>query len=291
MMPYCGFFLTYLLYTFLIFEIRETVHTDKVEEEETHVLDQFYVAIDWMWLAVLMGFSLFFLKAEIRQVHIQRWSYLTSIWNYADFMPPLGILSIVIADVFGTQGTDRLNIYRISVQATVCFGMWIKIFYFLRIFRQTGFFVNMLLKVIKSSSVFFLLYVLIMCAFGCTFFIMAPSGEGFLYYLNYAYLLGLGEFDMEWDAYAVPAMMHLFFLIATLLVMIVMLNLLIAIVSTAYEEVIENQQEANDFERISLIADTAEFIKDEKKEDLCRRNEFLIKACIADGAGDEKLGD
>lgn len=58
--------------------------------------------------------------------------------------------------------------------------------------------------------------------------------------MNYTYLLGLGEFDMEWNEYAAPLLAQAIFIAATLVVMIVMLNLLIAIVSTAYEEVIEN---------------------------------------------------
>ena len=70
--------------------------------------------------------------------------------------------------------------------------------------------------------------------------------------------------------------MQFFFLLATLLVLIVMLNLLIAIISTAYEDVISTQQEANDFERVNLIADTAQFIKPEKTP--CKPNEYLIKA-------------
>ncbi len=98
----------------------------------------------------------------------------------------------------------------------------------------------MLLKVMKQSRIFFLLYMLILFAFGCTFFILSPDGTSIFKSLFYSYLLGLGEFDMEWDDYMAPLAMQLFFIAATLIVMIVMLNLLIAIVSTAYEEVIEN---------------------------------------------------
>ena len=147
------------------------------------------------------------------------------------------------------------------MQAIASFGMWIKIFYFLRIFRTTGFFVNMLLRVVKSSRTFFFLYLLILGAFACSFYIMSPSDDGILYHLNYSYLLGLGEFDMEFDNYRVPRMMQIFFLIGTLITTVVMLNLLIAIVSTAYEEVISTQQEANDFERVCLISDTEQFVK------------------------------
>lgn len=169
------------------------------------------------------------------------------------------------------------------MQACASFGMWIKIFYFLRIFRQTGFFVNMLLNVVTSIKTFFLLYLLILCSFGCSYFIMTPSeGGGILYNLNYSYLLGLGEFDMEWDNYRVPTMMQLFFLVSTLVVLVVMMNLLIAIVSTAYEDVIQTTQEANDFERANLISDVEQFIPVAKREQRCHPNWYLIKAQLKD---------
>ena len=55
--------------------------------------------------------------------------------------------------------------------------MWIKIFYFLRIFRSTGFFVNMLLEITYYMRTFLLLYFLILASFGCSFFIMTHSGK------------------------------------------------------------------------------------------------------------------
>ena len=137
----------------------------------------------------------------------------------------------------------------------------------------------MLLKVISSIRTFGLLYVLILGSFGCSFYIMAPvNGGGIFYYLNYSYLLGLGEFDMEWDSYRVPVTMQIFFLAATVLVLIVMLNLLIAIVSTAYEDVIQTQQEANDFERANIISDVSQFLNREETQKMCKPNEYLIKA-------------
>jgi len=56
-------------------------------------------------------------------------------------------------------------------------------------------------------------------------------------------MLGLGEFgDMAWEEeYSTPVLVKIFFILATLVVLIVMLNILIALVSSAYEDVIEKQ--------------------------------------------------
>ena len=66
-------------------------------------------------------------------------------------------------------------------------------------------------------------------------------------------MLGLGEFDMEWESTRVPITAELFFLFATMVVLVVMMNILIAEVSKAYEDVMEIKEESNDFERACLI--------------------------------------
>ena len=58
---------------------------------------------------------------------------------------------------------------------------------------------------------------------------------------------------MEWELTRVPITAELFFLFATMVVLVVMMNILIAEVSKAYEDVMEIKEESNDFERANLI--------------------------------------
>ena len=108
----------------------------------------------------------------------------------------------------------------------------------------------MLMEVTKYIKTFLLLYFLILCSFGCSFFIMSHAGtEDFIFNVKEQFLLGLGEFDMDWEATRVPWTAEIFFLFPTLVVLVVMMNILIAEVSTAYTEVMESKEQANDFER------------------------------------------
>lgn len=98
--------------------------------------------------------------------------------------------------------------------------------------------------------VFVLLYLLFIMAFAMTFYVMSPAGEGPWYYLNQTWLIGLGGDDMDWwSDWSAPFIMQIFYYVSTLGITIIMLNLLIAIVSEAYEEVMSTKNEANDFER------------------------------------------
>ena len=93
---------------------------------------------------------------------------------------------------------------------------------------------------------------------------------------------------MEWEGERIAFMVELFFFLGTLLIQIVMFNILIAIVSSAYEEVIHTIKESNDFERVGLIADLAEFIKEEKKKKLCTPGEYLIVAQVCSNEEDKQ---
>ena len=106
------------------------------------------------------------------------------------------------------------------------------------------------------------------------------------------YMLGLGEFDSlnKWDDSRVPNMMRLFFLFATLVVLVVMMNLLIAEVGKAYEEVIETQDQAKDYERANLIYQVERHLRHEQRDQLCKPNQYLIKASL-DGMRDENTSE
>ena len=99
--------------------------------------------------------------------------YYSDFWNYADLVPPVLIITIILVDTFTTDkkhpGAFK---FRITMQAIANFFMWLKVFYFLRIFRSTGYFVNMLVEVTMYIRTYLFLYSLILGAFSCSFFIM-----------------------------------------------------------------------------------------------------------------------
>ena len=156
--------------------------------------------------------------------------------------------------------------------------MWLKIFFFLRIFRATGFFVNMLISILQGSATFFILFALIIIAFGCCFSILNYEDSGPLTGFYYVYLLSLGEFDNDYSAFPISALLQLLFILATIFLMIVMFNILIAVISTIYENVIEVQELANDFERVNMITETILLLPLETRKAICADNKFLIVA-------------
>ena len=145
--------------------------------------------VQFIFYVLLIVGSAYFLIKEYEQFHKLKGKdddrtfcdrfkeYYSDFWNYPDVIPPFLIVTIIILDTI-THDNPGITKYRITMQAIASFFMWIKLFYFLRIFRTTGFFVNMLMEVTKYVRTFLLLYFLILASFGCSFFIMSDKDGG-----------------------------------------------------------------------------------------------------------------
>lgn len=109
---------------------------------------------------IVLLLSLYFVISEIRQMINTGTEYLTSLWNYLDFVPPILITMIIIQDFLRIKYEVQHSIHAIS-----CLLMWFKLLYFLRIFKETGYLIRMIIEVIKDMQVFFIVLVIVLCAF------------------------------------------------------------------------------------------------------------------------------
>lgn len=274
LIPYLVYFAVYLFYAVYIYSVTDNI-VDAFKKGAGQAMLEFSTQ------TVLFLFSSFFLYTEIKQLVIKKPQlYFAEVWNYVDIVPPCLIILLILLDLFDKQDADDLDGSglispggKYTMQAIANLFMWLKLFYFMRVFRSTGFFVNMFFRMVEESSTFFMIYLLINIAFFISFYIMS----GHQVNIFWVYLLGLGEFDTEYAEMPAPFGMLIFFIGASLVIMVVMLNILIALISTAYESVTEEVQESNDFERLSLISEVAPFISREASE-ICKPNEFLIVA-------------
>ena len=92
--------------------------------------------------------------------------YLTSFWNYTDLIPPCLIIAVV--GVHLKSGDDAPHILS-SVHSVACLLMWAKFLYFLRLFRQTGYFIRMLTDVIYDMKIFLMILLIVYIAFAEAF--------------------------------------------------------------------------------------------------------------------------
>ena len=276
--PYLLFLTTFLIFIKYVYEQDERLFHDDATIA--------FRITEASFILVIIIYSLYFLTEEILQCisEVNPFDYFSNVWNYVDAIPPILILWSLTLDYFDVKEVEanesRFGHAKLILMTTASFGMWLKLFYFLRIFRETGFFVNMMTQIIYNTKTFMLLYLLIHIAYAQSFFILSKE-ENFIVYV---YLLGMGEFDTEFENYDAPEVTMFFFFSCTVIINIVMLNILIALVSDAYGKINSERQEANDQERIRIIEELQYMVTARDKKNLCQDNERIIIAYkTADG--------
>ena len=150
-----------------------------------------------------MVFATYFFINEVRQLIGSGLEYFTSIWNYIDLIPPMGMYIIGVMMVLKEFDMQFSHSTERSILSIITFFMWMKFLYFLRIFQNTGYLIRMITEVVVDMRHFFLVLSITIAAFANTFLTLAygnPEGDdrfinGFVESLIYTYRMILGDFD------------------------------------------------------------------------------------------------
>ena len=162
--------------------------------------------------------------------------------------------------------------------------MWLKILYILRIFKETGYLIRAIVEVIFDMRIFLLILFLTAITFGDSFLKLSMGNEpgdsqfisNFPLAIMYGYRMILGDFDTSaFGDVAVP-LAWTFFILCTILDMIVMLNLLIAIISDTYARVASNAEQASYQEMAKLIDENMYLVPRPVKETYSAQNQYIL---------------
>ena len=148
--------------------------------------------------------------------------------------------------------------------------MWVRLFFWLRLFDNTAFFIRLLEETFLDVSYFLILLLIIVTLYANVLFILNEKREfeggerlyehkmGFGYdffdsWIN-AWLLGLGEFEFDFKGEN-SKLIFVCFIIATFMIQITFLNLLIAVMSDTFSRVKERSKTTSMRERIRILSD------------------------------------
>lgn len=124
--------------------------------------------------------------------------------------------------------------------------MWIRFLYFFRIFRNTGYYIKMLVQVVFDIRYFIFIFVLTIFAFAHAWYVFLKNNdEGPVFIsvfeaLAYVYKIALGDFDTDIYGSYYYQVSWFFFVLATFLLQIVLINLLISIVADTFSNIKSN---------------------------------------------------
>ena len=177
LMPYLAFMFVYLSYTNYFYLIRFS--------------EGWYQYIDTLYVIILGLFSAYFVTMELKQLRNEGLVYLSSIWNYLDLIPPFALAVFLPMEIMGFfDYQEKMNEYiarqRLAnflgqtledttvtirtiegiLQSVISLILWLKLLYFLRIFKSTGYYIRTIIEVIMDIKYFLLMLMLTIVAFG-----------------------------------------------------------------------------------------------------------------------------
>ena len=247
-------FVPYLIY-FSVFVVYVTyIHKNKINSVGNYS-DSFGIA-EIIWIMIIFMFIIYQLLYEVTQILYNRINYFLSFWNLLDLSSLILNFTVWISDLVGISDEKYVPLSAIAILI-----VYLKLFYFGRIFISTASMIRMVIFIFYDMKYFLFIFLLVWFAFGNWYYILSKnniSSEAF--YENtfftaflYAYQQALGAFDVS--AF-VDEDKHLLFFIwffNSLILFIILLNMIVAALGDTFDKVQENSSNNSLKEIVSIM--------------------------------------
>ena len=133
-----------------------------------------------------------------------------------------------------------------------CFLLWIKMFQWMRLFKQTAHFITLIAQIFVDVGTFNFMMLVVMAAFGNFYYVLnnnTPNTSGNHYVGKYThiryldaliqmYIFALGELDLDAEKSGPNHIVgFILFCLSTFVLFVIFMNLLIAIIQDTYNDV------------------------------------------------------
>lgn len=253
-LPYFIFFCFFFAYAPFVFSGENRKEKEAIKGQNLvlaliNILYSSYALAREIWQIKSQGFTGYFISSS-------------GLWNFIDVVSSLLVIVFGLIDISG-KGAEVARI----VGSVAIFLLWMKFFYFLRIFKPTSAFIRMITQIISDMSVFACIYLLAIFAFANAWYVLdakqeidgnlkSIAGKKWWQAFIYTYLTGLGEYGLDgYDGNDYELLLWGLFFGCTFLLSIVLLNTLIAIMGDTFGRVKEGKEVAFLREICSLISE------------------------------------
>jgi hypothetical protein len=174
---------------------------------------------------MLLIWCITFVIYEFYQLSTMRASFLKDIWNLIEFMRVIFVLIYLSLSLNDDEEAAS------SYMSFAVFLSWLRVIGYFCLIKKTRYLIRLVFEIMIGIIPFMIIYLTFNLAI--CYSLMAERGINFIEAWQLAYRLGLADFEEEYSNHE----SRVFFLIATIVMPLVMLNLLIAIMSDIYARV------------------------------------------------------
>ena len=208
---------------------------------------------------------------ELIQIRNTGLPYFFDVWNLVDVLSLALNAFYVYCEI--TNVISHQDLQLVASVATLL--LWFKLFYWMRLFKPFSAFIRMITEIIKDIQVFMVMLIIALMSFANVIFILNLNREengcgdseecGPIYEalvgvapidaLIHSYLTGLGEFGKDNYSMENAWTVWVMFILATLIVQLVFMNLLIAIMGDSFSRINEIMDQSTLKELCGIMED------------------------------------
>ena len=257
-LPFVFYFASFVLYTCYF-----------SHHENNQLGPQFIAEI--VCLVILGKTFVTFVILELIQIRNSGLGYFFDVWNLVDVLS-LGLNAFYVYCEI-TNVISHQDLQLVASVATLL--LWFKLFYWMRLFKPFSAFIRMITEIIKDIQVFMVMLIIALMSFANVIFILNLNREengcgdseecGPIYEnlvgvppidaLIHSYLTGLGEFGKDNYSMENAWTVWVMFILATLIVQLVFMNLLIAIMGDSFSRINEIMDQSTLKELCGIMED------------------------------------
>ena len=165
--------MTQLFYPFLVYFICFSYYVTYLSTEHSNEMD-FNFCIEYACLIIAGKMFITFVLLECIQFYREGYEYLMSFWNILDIASLVMNLTYVICEMNNYLEENQINLI-----GSICIAiMWVKMFYWMRIFKSFAAFIRMVEAITESISVFTIMLFMVLFAFANIIIVLQLNRDG-----------------------------------------------------------------------------------------------------------------
>ena len=144
--------------------------------------------------------------------------------------------------------------------------LWVKVFYFLRIFRDIGHLVLMIFNVIYLMRFFFVVLFCFVIAFATAFYALMEANNGWASQLWFVFNITIRKSDINWEDEKNIVLLTFTFIVTSMFFTYIMLNITVSMVKGYYDANMRIKTESAYMVMTQLTLDCFHYLRKPKAE-------------------------
>lgn len=254
----------YFLY-FIIFLVH-TTYIIKNEHYESSGESKPYHVAAWVFGSTILLFNVYWGYVELTQVMFHRIGYFKSFWNLLDLSSVIMNSAVVIMEF---SNASFANINRVASVSVLI--LYFKIFYYLRIFFETGYLVRMIIEIVIDMQNFVVVLLMAIMAFANSYYILGRNAADTNFAGNdvsdafiYSWNTGLGNTSTSGFATKDEEVLWVIYVVNLIIVPVMLLNFVVAIMGDTFAKV-KQSQEFRTLQEITQMMQENQFLFSRKR--------------------------